>query len=508
MSTEPPGEANQPSNQPLSLSLDSDCDNPTRWEKRVSQSNAADSDLAGDTQGDLDGGLSHDVSDSDGSGSEPEPDEWGRQQKRVFHRVNTLLHYWESRDYDIVWVTLTSCPESDPASELAYNVQRLRQTIERAKLAYDGEGEAHRLSHITELEQLAIRTSEGPEGKGVVHLFWAWEPPEGNHSKDLYIPQNWLARQWGRIHGPHKLRSPGDLQTYTDAGTGIEPLYVWIEEYGAEDYHDRKSVARYCVTQYLGEHAEALEHVSWSHGRTLGGSLLEAWQAVRKHREELAAAVETWETVIAGESVKLGSQSENVDYAITVEPPPELGVEVVEDVSVTPPEDYQQQGPDVMMLRTVTRSLPEYDGGRCPECNQGGVFQLSEDFEKKLHPDNRSERAHFYCLSCDTELAGMGGGGSEVVERELETWDVSPAGSEPGKTDSRPEMSGRDVEVRGSALYELSREGEVFEPPEWSQKRVREYAELNPGATVPEVLGRFGISPERQEDVREVLADV
>jgi hypothetical protein len=325
----------------------------------------------------------------------------------VYHRVNTVLHYWETHGYEIDWVTLTSCPDSDDASELAYNARRLRQTIERARLAYDADGNAHSLTHLDELEHFTIRTSEGPDGKGVLHLFWAWKPHDGQHSRDLFIPQQWLSEQWGRIHGPYDEHSEEETK----------PLYVWIEEYGGEDYHDRKHVARYCVTQYLGEHAEALEHCSWSHGRTLGGSLVEAWDAVKAHTDGVQAAVEKWEEVVAGEAVTFGSTSDHFSYAITVEPPPNLGATMTEDPVHTPPEDYTRMGPQ---RNTVRRTFPDYsesvdswgaEYGLCPSCSQYYVMEWNGEMGT--------------CSSCGAEYARTGG----VVETTFDedTWDFSVA---------------------------------------------------------------------------------
>ena len=264
-----------------------------------------------------------------------DPSEWTRQQKRTFHRVHTLLSYWEQNGYQILWNTFTSSPDSDDADRLAYNHRRLRQTVERAHAARDRHGELRDLQHIREIETLVIRTSEGPDGKGVLHTFWAWKPPEGNHSLDFFIPHHWLAHQWGRIHGPYD----------EHAEEAIEPLYVWIEKVGTKDYHSRESLAGYCVSQYLGEHGDALENVSWSWERTLGGSVTEAWEAIRGITESTEKAIEVWHRVLGGETVTLSSPSDNVHYEKSIKPPPNLGVEVIEEISVTPPDDYNPPGP-------------------------------------------------------------------------------------------------------------------------------------------------------------------
>ena len=499
MSSElPSGTSSQPS-PPDSPLLDSHGDNPTRWERRVSEPNAGAGPADPDTDPASSGGLSNEGSDSDGSGQFSDPDTLSRQQKRVFHRVNTLLHYWEARDYALLWITLTSAPDSDGADRLAYNLQRLRQTVERAKIATDGDGEHHRLSHITELEQLCIRTSEGPPGKGVLHLFWAWKPPKGHHSRELFIPQHWLANQWGRIHGNHELVSNpgGDVRGHGD----IDPLYVWIERYGTEDYHDRNAVARYCVTQYLGDHGEALEHLSWSHGRTLGGSLMEAWEAVKEHREALSEAIETWEEVIGGQAVTLGSKSQHVHYGLQVRPPPNLGVEIIEDVSVEPPEDYTASGPDTATVRR-SRRFPEYDPaefdrGLCPECREYYVVEAVERRDGQISYACSAER-------CGAEFVEAGDSRFVVVEQELETWDVEPS---PPSSDGATYEYDPDEQRGPETLTDMSRAGSVYRPRLTEWEKVERYVEQHPDATVPQILGALEIDPEQRSKVREVVAD-
>ena len=72
--------------------------------------------------------------DSDPEDSDDEQN-WNKQQRRVFQRSVTMLKYWDARNYGVLWLTFTSCPESKPSSELAYSHQRLRQRVERADLA-------------------------------------------------------------------------------------------------------------------------------------------------------------------------------------------------------------------------------------------------------------------------------------------------------------------------------------------------------------------------------------
>ena len=305
-------------------------------------------------------------------GEDPDPDEssddenWNRQQSRVFQRTATLLKYWEARDYSVLWVTLTSSPTSKPADELSYSHQRLRQRIERARLAYcDGthcpkhdEPTGHRLSHIDELEHLQIRTCEGPQG--VIHVFWAWDRQrfrDGNHDRGLYLPQSWLSDQWADIHGPDIETESADPYLGPKAGMArmealqdaVSPYIVDVRRYGpdaTDGEHAPEHVAAYAASQYLGDHGEALEHLGWSHGRSLGGPLAETWEQLVALAESLDAAIDKWERLIAGERVivKRGPEGDGpgVHSETVFKPPPDLGFEET-DLRVVPPAEYRRE---------------------------------------------------------------------------------------------------------------------------------------------------------------------
>lgn len=334
---------------------------------------------------------------------------WSRQQKRTFHRVHTLLSYWQQNGYVMRWITLTSSAESDGADRLAYNHRRLRQTLERASLAYDADGDAHRVSHINEIESLVIRTSEGPDGKGVLHLFWAWKPPEGNHSLDFFVPHKWLSEQWGRIHGPVSEHDDGDVQ----------PLHVWIEPVGEADYHSLENLAGYCVSQYLGEHGEALENVSWSWERSLGGSVVDAWETVKSLVSSAEKAVELWHKVLGGEGITLSSSSDTVHFRKQVNPPPNLSVEVLEEVSVTPPDDWSPKGPHATHIKRESRNLEEVDIGKtrtCPDCGSArGLHALPEGHAEREN-EYHAERADVKCAACKSVFAAPGNGSRTVTD--------------------------------------------------------------------------------------------
>jgi len=325
-------------------SLDSKAENPTRGGAEVFEPDTEDSDP-----------------DSSGGG-----EDWTDQQKRVFQRTCTLLRYWEARDYDILWLTFTTSPTSKPAEELAYSHQKLRQRIERGRVArcsgercpQHDEPTGHRIGHIDQLEHLQIRTCEGPQG--VIHTFWAWERSrfrDGNHDRSLYLPQTWLSEQWAGIHGPevspvsdgpylgHK-QGAERVKRLTDA---VAPRVVDVRRYGpdaTDGEHAPENVAAYAASQYLGDHGEALEHLGWSHGRSLGGPLAETWEQLVATVETLEAAIQNWKRLISGDEVVVNrgpdGDSPGVHSTVVFKPPPALGYEI-ESAAVEPPAEYRRE---------------------------------------------------------------------------------------------------------------------------------------------------------------------
>jgi hypothetical protein len=336
-----------------------------------------------------------------------EPSNWSPQQKRVFQRTHTLLSYWDQHDYEILGLTLTSCPDSDPADELAYNLRRLRQTVERARLAKDEmTGGNTSLSHISEIEQLVIRTDEGPDGKGVLHVFWAWKPPAGAHSHQFIIPYNWLKSQWGRIHGPYN--------EHTEEPT--QKLRVEVKRHGSEDYHSTENLARYLATQYLADHDVALENVSWSWERTLGGSVTDAWATVKALTDSMSRAIELWHDLLGGSVLDLEKETRTVTVKKRIKPPPNLGVITIsEEVHIPVPE---QQEPTI---RTVTPSIPEYSpsDSSCPSCStdRDTVTALRE--EHPVRQDDEHDRVRYQCYRCKETFARPGDGGRQIVEKPI-----------------------------------------------------------------------------------------
>lgn len=210
--------------------------------------------------------------------------EWSKQQKRAYHRINSLLTYWRAHNYAVLWLCLTSAEKSDPKS-LAPHFQRLKQSIER-KFGFS------RLEHIN------IRTSEG---NGVYHTFLAYKLPNGWRPYRFYIPQAWLSQEWDRIHGAK---------------------IVWISRV-RKGYKSHKRLSQYCVAQYCAGQTEFVR-LSWSWKRSLGGPLVKTWKALIKLRKNVKWALEDWNKLLGGQVIEL-----QYDYTKWIfYPPPALRFEM------------------------------------------------------------------------------------------------------------------------------------------------------------------------------------
>ena len=51
---------------------------------------------------------------------EPVAGEWTRKQKRGYHRVRSLLWFWECHQFQVLWVTLSTAEGGD-AEKLTYH---------------------------------------------------------------------------------------------------------------------------------------------------------------------------------------------------------------------------------------------------------------------------------------------------------------------------------------------------------------------------------------------------
>ncbi|MDI3461183.1 MAG: hypothetical protein OJF50_000004 [Nitrospira sp.] len=52
---------------------------------------------------------------------EPVAGEWTRKQKRGYHRVRSLLWFWECHKFQVLWVTLSTA-EGGNAEKLTYHL--------------------------------------------------------------------------------------------------------------------------------------------------------------------------------------------------------------------------------------------------------------------------------------------------------------------------------------------------------------------------------------------------
>ena len=230
------------------------------------------------------------------SSDQPKRREWSRQQKRIYHRVMSLLQFWMSHNYGILWICLTSSPKSDP-SKLAYHFKILRQRIER-KLGFKG------------LQYVSIRTNEG---NGVLHVLLSWRPPRGVRPYRFYIPQRWLSEQWEAIHGAK---------------------VVWVARvrYGEKS---RRNLSRYIVSQYCANQ-NALVRISWSWRRSLGGPLVRTWKKLvevcRNSGKTIKDAIVMWDKLLAGSVVRVEDFFGNLWVFI---PPPRLGFEMGPQLSLS-----------------------------------------------------------------------------------------------------------------------------------------------------------------------------
>ncbi len=196
---------------------------------------------------------------------------WTKQQKRIYHRVNSALTFWEARSYQIRWVMLSSSGESD-AKLLA---QHHRELLRRAG----------RQLRFQEVEWFYVITREG---FGVIHAFWAWRPKDGEGHRVFWIPQAWLSERWQAIH---------------------KAEVVWIAAYKNVG-RSRRRVSRYVVTQYVAEQ-DALVRMGWSWHRTFGVPLARYWQTFKAvHRNVpsvggMKRLVRNWEAVMRGEELDI-----------------------------------------------------------------------------------------------------------------------------------------------------------------------------------------------------------
>ena len=197
---------------------------------------------------------------------------WSKKQKRIYHRVNSVLTYWEAREYQIRWVMLSSSERSD-ARLLALHHKELVRRVGR-KLGF------------TDVQWFYVITREG---FGVIHAFWSWHGKDGERQRVFWIPQTWLSEQWQAIH---------------------QAEVVWVAAY-KNARRSRSRVSRYVVTQYVAEQ-DALVRMGWSWGRTFGIPLAHHWSVFKRWHRQVPSTggiprlVKNWELVLRGEELNVG----------------------------------------------------------------------------------------------------------------------------------------------------------------------------------------------------------
>jgi hypothetical protein len=170
-------------------------------------------------------------------------------------------------------------------------------------------------------------------------------------------------------------------------------------------------MARYLATQYLGEHGEALENVSWSWERTLGGSVTDAWEAVKNLTESLEEAIEAWHQLLGGSELELTRSSKYSTITKRVVPPPNLSIELVDESIHPPPQESSEP-----TITTNTSAMLEHDpaeGDRCQDC-PSVIRRIPEGHEYRDRDEH--DRAEFYCIGCKQLYAEPGEGGRQTVE--------------------------------------------------------------------------------------------
>lgn len=201
---------------------------------------------------------------------------WTRQQRRIYHRCSTVLHYWEHNGYQGLWVMLSSAPGCDPEL-LASHHARLVERVERER-NYPG------------IEYFVVKTAEGenlePSARGVLHVLWFWRPPVGSPHRYFQVPWSWLTAAWQEIHGAK---------------------VVTVSRYrpGAQS---KRKLSRYLVSQYCAGQ-NALVRYFWSWRRTFGVPIVALWLSFRRaHGGATRAIVDAWQSLLEHGTAEVAGQ--------------------------------------------------------------------------------------------------------------------------------------------------------------------------------------------------------
>lgn len=185
-----------------------------------------------------------------------------RQRKRIYHRVLTLLKFWKSNGYEVLWITLTSSPNSD-FDKIADHHRYLKLKLLERKLGF------------ANVQHACVQTHEGC---GTAHLFWAWKPTNG---KRFYVPQKELSKLWDGIH---------------------DAKIVWVKKVRGNSH---RKLTNYCVSQYTANQNQ-LKRMSWSWKVGLGGAMVKTWTVLKrvahysKHNYPYPDLYAMWGRLLAG----------------------------------------------------------------------------------------------------------------------------------------------------------------------------------------------------------------
>lgn len=207
----------------------------------------------------------------------PEAPRWDRRQKRIFHRCQSCLAYWEANGFQGVWLNLTGAPGADKIS-LARHYRTLLRRIERT-FGYRG------------MEYLVVKTDEG---NGVLHALLFWRPGPGEPRREFWIPFRWLSNAWAEIHGAPVVVVKRYSKLYvTKRGRTVRSV---------------RALSRYLVSQYVGGQV-GIVRCFWTWKRTFGAPLSTIWRRFRRTytRYGMKSIVERWHRFLSGENVPTAS---------------------------------------------------------------------------------------------------------------------------------------------------------------------------------------------------------
>jgi hypothetical protein len=196
----------------------------------------------------------------------------------------SLLLFWMTHGYQILWITLTSSSTSDP-DKLTEHFSTLKKRIERN-------------FGFADLEHFKVSTYEG---NGVLHFFLAYKPKPGERAKKFFIPYDWLKENWLDIHGAWD---------------------VWIKKV-KNGKRSRARLSTYNASQYCADQS-LLRRVSWSWKRGLGGALVRTYTEVKQFLQSKTECIKIWNRVLSGEEVVIQIPG-SANLVFVAHPPPHLG---------------------------------------------------------------------------------------------------------------------------------------------------------------------------------------